>query len=461
VNLDPTTTPTPAVTGTARQATAREFVAVLFRRKWLVLGLFVVTTVTVLAISLTAKTVYQSTGRVLIKRGEKESVLTASRQVYNQWEEELASEIEIMKSQQVLDRARELLAAEPTVAARFKSGQVDCEVMGKSNVIAIAYTDPDPKLAQRCAQSVIDAYTEFRQGAMMLGDPKQLFNDEIARVDEELQRLTEQRRLYATESGVVDIPTQRGTELALVQNLSQSRSETAASLAEAESEQRTMRELQQRAEIDNPTAPTGIVGLDPLMEIKRRLVDQQARLADLRERYREDAVEVVNAESTLTTLQGMLRREVEARLQVSQTRITALTERLRSIDHDIAAVRVDLATLPTKEARINELDTRIGALKVRYQEAVEKAGTAKITEFTSLPVKVIVLSPAAPATPKNSRDYVRMALAPAFSVVVGIAVAFFVDGLDITVRTAGHAEEVADLPVLATVNERRRNRRTG
>jgi capsular polysaccharide biosynthesis protein len=54
-----------------------------------------------------------------------------------------------------------------------------------------------------------------------------------------------------------------------------------------------------------------------------------------------------------------------------------------------------------------------------------------------------------------------MALAPAFSVVVGIAVAFFVDGLDITVRTAGHAEEVADLPVLATVNERRRNRRTG
>ncbi len=461
MNFDPTTTPAPTVTGVARQATAREFVAVLFRRKWLVLGLFVVTTLTVLVISLTGKSVYQSAGRVLIKRGEKESVLTANRQIYNQWEEELASEIEIMKSQQVIDRARELLAVQKGPPAKLKPGQVDCEVMGKSNVIAVAYTDRDPEIARRCAQSVIDAYMEFRQNDMMLGDPKQLFNAEIARVDGELQRLTEQRRLYATESGVVDLPQQRGTELALVQNLSQSRSEAAAALAEAESEQRAMRVLQQRPEIDNPTAPTGLVGQDPLMEIKRRLVDQQARLADLREHYREDATEVANAESTLTTLQVMLRREVEARLQVSQTRVTALTERLRSIDRDIAAVRADLATLPEKEARISELDTRIGALKMRYQDLEEKAGSAKITQFTSLPVKIILLSPAGPATPKNSRDYVRMALAPAFSIVVGIAVAFFVDGLDITVRTAGHAEEVADLPVLATVNERRRNRRAG
>ena len=453
--------PTPTVIGVARQATAREFIAVLFRRKWLVMGLFLVTTATVLVMSMTATRVYESTGRVLIKRGEKESVLTANRQIYNEWEEELASEMEIMKSQPVLDRARELLAAPPGPPPPFKAGQVSCEVMGKSNVIAIAYTDRDPAVAQRCAQSVIDAYMEYRQNNMMLGDPKQFFNAEIARTDEELRRLTEQRRRYATESGVVDISQQKLTELSLLQTLSQSRSEAAAGLAEAESEQRTMRELQRRPEIDNPTAAAGIVGQDPLMEIKRRMVEQQARLADLRERYRDDATEVANAESTLTTLQSMLRREVEARLQVSQTRVTALTERLRSIDRDIAGVRSELGTLPAKEAWLSDLEIRIGALKLRYEDLVQKSGAAKITEFTSLPLKIILLSPAAAGAPKQTRDYVRIALAPAFSVVVGIAVAFFVDGLDITVRTAGHAEEVSDLPVLATVNERRRKRRAG
>ena len=453
--------PTRTVTGAARQATAREFIAVLFRRKWLVLGLFLVTTATVLVMSLTATTLYESAGRVLIKRGEKESVLTANREIYNQWEEELASEMEIMKSQPVLDRARAMLAALPGPPTRLKAAQVTCEVMGKSNVVAIAYADRDPAVAQRCAQSVINAYMEYRQTSMMLGDPKQLFNAEIASVEEELRRFIEQRRVYATQSGVVDIPGQKLTQLSLLQTLSQSRSDAAAALAEAESEQRTMRELQRRPEIDNPTAAAGIVGQDPLVEIKRRMVDQQARLADLRERYREDATEVVNAESTLTTLQGMLRREVEARLQVSQTRVTALTDRLHSIDRDIAAVRSDLGTLPAKEAWLSELETRIGALKLRYEDLVQKSSAANITEFTSLPIKIVLLSPAATATPKNSRDYVRIALAPAFSIVVGIAVAFFVDGLDITVRTAGHAEEVSELPVLATVNERRRKRRTG
>ena len=42
--------------------------------------------------------------------------------------------------------------------------------------------------------------------------------------------------------------------------------------------------------------------------------------------------------------------------------------------------------------------------------------------------------------------------------VIGIvlAIAFFVDGLDLTVRTANQAEDYLDLPVLASMSERRR-----
>jgi len=69
-----------------------------------------------------------------------------------------------------------------------------------------------------------------------------------------------------------------------------------------------------------------------------------------------------------------------------------------------------------------------------------------------------VLEPAGKAAPMNQRDYVRLALAPAFSLVVGIGLAFFVDGLDTRVRTAADAETVLDLPVLATLRERRRRK---
>jgi uncharacterized protein involved in exopolysaccharide biosynthesis len=453
--------PTPTLTGVARQTTAREFITVLFRRKWLVIGLFLVTTATVIAVSMTATSLFESEGRVLIKRGEKDSVFDPSRQIFNQWEEELASEMEIIVSQPVLAGARRLLAAGPFPDTRLDAGQVSREVMGKSNVVSIGYADRDPEVAQRCAQAVIDAYIEYREHHMMLGDPKQFFNSEIAAADEELRALTEQRREFATESGLLDSPQQKSSQLQLLQALAHSRSDAAADLAKAGYEQRAMRRLQARPEIDNPTAAGGDMGQDPIMEIKHRILEQQGRIASLREQYRDDAVEVANAESTLATLQGLLRAEVEARLEVSQVRVSALTERLHSIDLDIAAVRSDLGTIPDKEARILDLDFRIATLKVRYQDLLQKSGAARITEFTSLPLNIIMLRPAGPARATSSRDYVRMALAPAFSIVVGIAVAFFIDGLDITVRTAGHAEEVSELPVLATVNERRRRRRAG
>jgi len=296
---------------------------------------------------------------------------------------------------------------------------------------------------------------------MVVGDPKAFFNSEIAATDSGLSTLMEQRREYATQEGIQDLGQQKATSLELLQALIQRRSDAAADLAKTEYEQRAMRELQGRPGIDNPTAAAGDLGQDPIMEIKHRIVEQQGRLAGLREQYRDDAVEVANAESTLATLQGMLRHEVEARLEVTQTRVAALTERLRSIDQDIAEVRAGLETMPDKESRIADLDFRIATMRTRYQDLLQKSGSAKITEYTSMPLNVILLQPAGPAKPASSRDYVRLALAPAFSIVVGIAVAFFVDGLDITVRTAGHAEEVSDLPVLATVNEHRRKRRAG
>lgn len=448
----------PAPSGVAQQATVREFLAVLFRRKWIVVGLFLVTTATVLAISLTAKTVYQSAGHVLVKRGEKESVLSAGRQVTNQWEEELGSEMEIVKSQPVLDMARQKLAATPGPPVRLNPLHLDTEVLGKSNVMAIVYLDPDPLVARRCAQAVIDAYMEYRQNNMTLTYPTQFFTSEIAQADADLRRLTEERRAYSTQQGVVDLDAQRRSEFQLLQTLESGQSQTSAELAQAQSEQRDMRLLESRPEISNPTAGTSVLGQDPILEIQRRIIEQEARLADLHERFRDDAIDVTRAESTLATLQGILHREVDGRLEISQTHITALTDRLHSIEHDIARVKAELESMPDKEARITEMDVRIEALKKHYADLVEKSGSARITEFTSEPVKLVLLSPASTATPRNKRDYVRIGLAPAFSIVVGIGLAFFIDGLDITVRTAGHAEEASELPVLATVNERRRRR---
>ena len=448
--------PTPSAPTPSRHVTARDFFAVLFRRKWLILGLFGVTTLTVFLIAASTPLVYLSVGRVLVKRGEKESALAPNRQLFSDWEQELGSEIEIVKSWDVIQAAQQILAAEPGPHVTIDPQRVGAEVVGKSNALAIDYEDRNAATAQRVADAMIRAYIDFRQHNLTLGYPRGFFDREIADAQAQLARTIEARRQFANASGVVDVGQQRAEQLNMLELLSSRRSDVTAELAEARAQQQLMRSLQQNPSIDLPTLGQQFTNEEALVDIKRHIVEQETKIAEMRERYRDDSPEVIAANATLDTLRSLLRREVDARLQVSGSRIQALDARRASLEKEITGVQTTLASMPDKQARIDAFDGQIAMLQKRCDDLLQKSRDAKVTEFTSMPVNVLLLSPASPAAAKNTRDYVRLSLAPAFSIVVGVSLAFFVDGLDLTVRTAGQAEEAIDVPVLATLPDRRR-----
>jgi uncharacterized protein involved in exopolysaccharide biosynthesis len=397
---------------------------------------------------------------VLYKRGEQTSVLEPDRRLMGDWEQELASEVELVKSVPVLEEARALLEREARPqgpALKLEAGRVDVEVMGKSNVIAIGYHHGEPEAARRACDAVIRAYVEYRQTRMDVAYPRSFFESEIANVGAQLDRLADQRRVYANANDVIDVGEQRRVLLQRMATLEQQRSLVSTDLAEAEGNSRVMRELQQRPEIDLPL-PGNPMGVDVVHQLKQRVIDQEARLASLRERYREDAPEIGLALETLDTLRSMLRREVSMRLEVLDSRARVLQTRLDALDREIREVQGEMVGIPDKEARLASIDRNVEVLKRRYLDLVTRADLARVNQNTVSTSSVLLLSPAGPARPTNARDYVRLALAPAFALVVGIGLAFFLDGLDITVRTTRHAEEAAELPVLATLPERRRRR---
>jgi uncharacterized protein involved in exopolysaccharide biosynthesis len=190
--------------------------------------------------------------------------------------------------------------------------------------------------------------------------------------------------------------------------------------------------------------------------IKSKMIDQQVRVAQLRERYRDDSPDVAAARNTLDTLRVMLEREVDSRLAMWDSRIEVLEARAKVLETERLGLQARLDPMADKETQIGILDRDISLLKGRYEDLVRRSDQARLTEKTSVNINLVLLSPPGPATPQNSRDYARLALAPAFSLVVGLGLAFFFDGIDVTVHSTGQAEEAAELPVLAAIRERRR-----
>jgi len=452
--MTPETVPAPA---SSQRATAREFFAVVFRRRWIIIGLFAATLATVLTVTLATPRYYLSSGQVLVRRGEQQSVMNPFRQVANEWEIELGSEIQTARSWPVLQRAQKFLDEErrgqPAVV--LDERRVEVGVTGKSNVLVLAYSDRDPRVAERACDALLRAYIDYRQSAQ-LTYPRRFFDNEIKQAAAELQRWTELRRQFSNQTGMVDLSEQRRSLISLRGGLEERRAFFAGELAEAAAQYRIMGELKENPEVDQPSLlqPSGVDGTIDL--VKRQVVEQQGRIARLLEHYRGDSPEVVNAQVTLDTLRGMLQREAQARYVIARSRMQVARAKLDAMDRDIGAVDPKLARMPDLEAQMVELDNQIAIWKSRYAELAKSSDQARVNENTVPLFSVFMLNPASPARPQNAQDYVRLGLAPAFSLVVGIGLAFFVDGLDLTVHTSGQAEEEVRLPVLAAIRERKR-----
>src|SRR5271169_4413888 len=162
--------------------TMRELATVLFRQRKLFVG--VAGLVLVLAVAYAfAGASYRAHVRVLVRRGRVDPPVAAQENAPPDFsrvevtEEELNSEVELLKDDDVLRRVVEAndlaahdwlrwlrphegQAARVERAAKKLANRLEVESIKKTNLIAVSYDAPDPQLAAHVLQSLASVYLE-------------------------------------------------------------------------------------------------------------------------------------------------------------------------------------------------------------------------------------------------------------------------------------------------------------
>jgi len=152
-------------------------------------------------------------------------------------------------------------------------------------------------------------------------NPKKFFESEIAKVKQDLETWSERRRRFTRENHVVGASPIRPQQLTSWGDSRASATNLQADIAQTRSTVDMMKRMQDQPEVDLPNLAAPSAG-DAMSETRRRVVEQEARVALLRERYREDTPEVANALETLKTMRDMLQNQVNARVAVSESAST-------------------------------------------------------------------------------------------------------------------------------------------
>lgn len=447
---------------TRKESTIKDFLEVFFRRKWIIVGIVAVATIVAFIANMREPAIYESSAKVLVKRGEQPGVFSRSVQILT-WEEEISSQIEMVKSIIVSGRAQELFAdyAPPgyTPKSRIDVNRIGTGVVGTSNVIWIAYSSSDPIFCEIAVNAIANAYKEYYQRVRTPPEMEDFFSRGMQTMKEEIEYWRERKERVSREWGIVDLPQQ---QLETVRSLGLYRrefDEASRDLTERESIVRYLEDLKARNEDELPTVTAGLLGSvreTAVERIRNIIMDLRIKESELAVGYTGEHKKLREVREQINEMERMLDIEIDAMLSINKTQVDILRTRRQYLSDMVKRFEEESRTYPEKEVEFERINAALLRVQGNYNRLVEQHMASKVSLASNPEWTVTILNNASPGYRKKTRDYVRMALGPVFSLIIALGFAFFIDNLDHSIKNVAEAEETLNLQVLASFPDRQR-----
>lgn len=466
---------------TTRTLSTRDILSMILRRKWVILSIFLVVLSMGISASLQTTSEYQATSKVLIRRAEASS-FQKMRSPYLGLEEEMNTEIEILRSDPVLERAlatvdKELAElSDEEKASRFPpmaegekyslpttksiAKEMQAEPVEKSNVITVRFRHTNPATARMLTDAVANAYVVERIAVRRNPMLESFFTDRSARLRDRLLDLRMELGQLQIESGVYDEEWQQRLNLGSLDEL---RSDLLMVRVKREALQGQLETIRRRIQ-ESPDLLVPVRDLesgDAFRELRQGVIQKRTRLAELRVQYLPEHPRVKQAEEAVTLMEADLRKEIDTQVSMREGETEALRAHEQALEGAIREMLDEMNRIPRYAPMIRQIEREISNTGELFELVSTKMVDTQISETEDQRmVNAKVLSP---ATVSLSFVQERKSLFAVFAAMLGLslglALAFLLEGLDHTLRTPDDVEVHLGVPLLGSVPEMKPARR--
>ncbi len=471
--------------------TMRDLVAILFRQKWVILGVFVFVLLGV-AVSGVLIPTYKAEMKILVRRQRVDPVVTSQQNAsqfpqYGVTEEDINSEVELLNSDDLLRKVvlqtglqKEESAGLSKVggdevrvakAVRHLGADLNIDPLRKTNVIAVSYRSDDPALATKVLKTLSAAYMEKHLEVHRPSGEFKFFDQQTSQYREGLKAAEQKLTEFTQQQGVVSAQMERDLTLQKVNEFEgQSRQ---ARAAVAETEQR-IHVLQAQLAAMQPRMTTQVRTSDNallMQELKSTLLRLELKRTELLTKYAP----------TYRLVQEVDKQIAEARDSITKEETRPVREETTDQNPTYQWLRSELAKAETDLRGLKAKASAADAIAHQYQEAarhlqdsglvqqdllraakteednyllyVRKREEARISDALDqrgILNVAIAEQPTVPALPARSPLKSGL-LAFLLASAVGMTSAFVCDFIDPSFRTPDEVVAYLDTPVLAAL----------
>ncbi|MBO3460921.1 polysaccharide biosynthesis tyrosine autokinase [Aetokthonos hydrillicola Thurmond2011] len=396
----------------------------------------------------------------------------------------LANQAELIKSQRVLERARQILAAhgqtevlKGTLTTDDLSKDLKVKIVPATNILELSYQNKDPKLAAQVLNAVSQAMVEdnIRTISSEATKIRQFLQTEVPKARGQLLDAEAQENRYRQQSGLVSFEEQSKSlveSLAYVENQQRA---LESQLQQARSQSASLRQITDSKGINRAYATVRGGQDEQLKALRSKLIEVQTKLIEARMRFKDDSPPVKNLLDQQQSLRALYTQNLErvspgnraissnsvadddisqdltSKLILNETERTALEKKLKLMKSEAANLRDRLAQLPIKQQPLTALTRHREEATASLKFLQSKLEEARITEAQKVSNVQVIERAKQPASPSSPKRLVVLTLASTFGAVLAAGVVLLLEMMDNTLRDASETEELVKLPVLGVL----------
>jgi capsular exopolysaccharide synthesis family protein len=328
-------------------------------------------------------------------------------------------------------------------------GSETIEPIPGTNLVTIHFVHTDPEMAQQVANTLADVFVQNNLERETSGSTKneEQLDGEIATLQAKLHQEQEARFTYAKDHNlpVTDTPGS---------NLEMSRLSTySAELLQAENERKTYQSIYEAAR--DTTDPYSIpeVQKDPhIIRLREQISDLRTKREELMVIYTEKYPEVQKIDAELKPKEAELAKAPREVVSAMKARYEAALAHEKSLQASFGQQR-GTTTKQTKDQiemafMSQDVETDKQYLNTLLQRQREFSAAASTDQSSSVSVSEYGRAPRVPVGPARLRN---IAIAFVLSLMAGIGLAFLLDFLDDTVKSIDDVDRYIHLPALALI----------
>jgi len=327
------------------------------------------------------------------------------------------------------------------------SGAMKVQVLPNTEMVEIRFRNQDPTVAMQVANGIVDAYLDRDLRSKFEGTTRvsNWLSQQLTTVKKQVEDSQKDLAKYQRENNLVALDSQGGN---LVTDSLRTVNEQ---LAEAEAD-RIVKEARYRMALTrNPDLLVSVAPGTVLGSLRSQQAELLVSAAQLKAKFGPDFPKVREVNKQLASVQNDIDQEVDSLTK-------RFTEEYEAAVKTQALMQARLDATKQEAYRENESAAQFDILKHGAESASElydalqmrlkEAGITAGLSATNIDVIDRASVPPFPVLPAKKSDVGFGFLG---GLVGGIALAFFIDGLDDTIRTSDDAEMIAQLPTLAVI----------